>query len=158
MAEQRAYDPPAELVRVTENIARLNPGQKLIYDQILASVLRSDSQGRPQGRHFFVYGPGGTGKLFTWNTLAASCRGGSLIVLCITSSGIASLILTSSWTSYSMFGISVEIYKNLVLTIKKNSLKGELLRKTRLIIWDEVPMQHRFTLEAIDRTLRDFMN
>ena len=43
-------------------------------------------------------------------------------------------------------------------TIKKNSLKGELLRKTRLIIWDEVSMQHRFTLEAIDRTLRDFIN
>ena len=43
-------------------------------------------------------------------------------------------------------------------TIKKNSLKGELLRKTRLIIWDEVPMQHRFAPEAIDRTWRDFMN
>ena len=65
MVEQRAYDPPAELARVTENIVRLNPGQKLVHDQILASVLRSDSQGRSQGRPFFVHGLGGTGKSFT---------------------------------------------------------------------------------------------
>ena len=65
VAEQRAYDPPAKLARATENIARLNPGQKLVHDQILASVLRSDSQGRPQGRPSFVHGPGGTGKSFT---------------------------------------------------------------------------------------------
>ena len=65
VAEQRAYDPHAELARATENITRLNPGQKLVHGQILASVLRSDSQGRPQGRPFFVHGPGGTGKSFT---------------------------------------------------------------------------------------------
>ena len=40
VAEQRAYDPDAELARATQNIARLNPGQKLVHDQILASVLR----------------------------------------------------------------------------------------------------------------------
>ena len=78
-------------------------------------------------------------------------------MLCVTSSGIASLILTS-WTSHSMLGIPIEIYENSVSTIKKNSLKGELLRKTRLVIWEEVPMQHRFASEAIDRTLRDFMD
>ena len=55
-----------------------------------------------------------------------------------------------------MLGISIEIYEDSVSAIK-NSLKGELLRKTRLIR-DEVPMQHRFTPEAIDRTLRDFMD
>ena len=57
-----------------------------------------------------------------------------------------------------MLGIPIEIYENSVLTIKKNSLKGELLRKIRLIIWDEVPIQHSIAPEAIDRILRDFMN
>ena len=88
VVEQRAYDPPAELARITESITKLNPGQKLVYDQILASVLRSDSQGRPQGNPFFVHGPEGTGKSFTWNTLAASCRGRSLTVLCVVFSRI----------------------------------------------------------------------
>ena len=95
-----------------------------------------------------VHGPGGTGK-------SASCRGRSLIALCVASSGIASLILTGDWTSHSILGIPIEICENSVSTMK-NSLKRELLRKTRLIIWDD--MQHRFASEAIDRTLRDFMN
>ena len=62
MAEQRAM---IQLPRATVNITRLNPGQRLVYGQILASVLRTDSQGRPQGRPFFVHGPGGTGKSLT---------------------------------------------------------------------------------------------
>ena len=79
-------------------------------------------------------------------------------MLCVAASGIASLILTGGQTSHSMLGILIEIYKNSVSTIKKNSLNMELLRKTRPIIWDEVSMQYRFAPEAIDRTLRDFMN
>ena len=106
----------------------------MVHDQILASILRTDSQGRPQGRPFFVHGPGETGKSFTWNTLTNFCRGRSLIVLCIASSGIASLIFTGGWTSHSILGIPIEIYENSVSTIKKSSLKGELLRKARLII------------------------
>ena len=79
-------------------------------------------------------------------------------MLCVASSGIASLIPTGGRTSHSMLGIPIKIYENSVSIIKKNFLKGQLLRKTRLIIWDEVPMQHRLAPEAIDRTLRDFMN
>ncbi|XP_028088343.1 uncharacterized protein LOC114288925 [Camellia sinensis] len=37
----------------------------------------------------------------------------------------------------------------------KQSLQAELFRETKLIIWDEVPMQHRHCVEAVDRTLRD---
>jgi len=34
---------------------------------------------------------------------------------------------------------------------------AELVRKADLIIWDEAPMMHRRTFEAVDRTLRDLM-
>jgi hypothetical protein len=34
---------------------------------------------------------------------------------------------------------------------------AKLVRKANLIIWDEAPMMHRRTFEAIDRTLRDLM-
>ncbi|KAI3911021.1 hypothetical protein MKW98_015678 [Papaver atlanticum] len=33
-----------------------------------------------------------------------------------------------------------------------------MLKQVKLIIWDEVPMQHRFCVEAVDRTLRDIGN
>ena len=42
VTEQRAYDPAAKLAKATQNIARLNPGQRLVHNQILALVLRSD--------------------------------------------------------------------------------------------------------------------
>jgi hypothetical protein len=34
---------------------------------------------------------------------------------------------------------------------------AELVRKADMIIWDEAPMMHRRTFEAVDRTLRDLM-
>ena len=35
---------------------------------------------------------------------------------------------------------------------------AELLQETKLIIWDEAPMIHRFGIEALDRTLQDLHN
>jgi len=34
---------------------------------------------------------------------------------------------------------------------------AELVRKADMIIWDEAPMMHRRTFEAVDWTLRDLM-
>jgi len=34
---------------------------------------------------------------------------------------------------------------------------ADLLRQTKLIIWDEAPMSHRYTFECLDRTLKDIM-
>lgn len=47
-----------------ENIAKLNEGQRQAHDTILNAVKSR------QGGLFFVHGPGGTGKSFTWDTLA----------------------------------------------------------------------------------------
>ncbi|KAF7150518.1 hypothetical protein RHSIM_Rhsim02G0093600 [Rhododendron simsii] len=78
-----------------------------------------------KGTTFFLNGGAGTGKTFLYNTVATKCRSLGHVVVSIASSGIASLLL------------------------------AELFRKTRLIIWDEVPMQHRYCVEAVDRTLQD---
>ena len=34
-------------------------------------------------------------------------------------------------------------------------MHAELFKKTKLIIWDEVSMQHKYCVEAVDRTLQD---
>ena len=69
-----------------------------------------------------------------------------------------STILTGGRTSHSMLGIPIALDEASLSFFKKNSERAELLKKTSLIIWDEVPMQHRFAVEAIDRTLRDFLD
>ena len=42
VTEQRAYDSATELARAIQNLTRLSPGQRLVHDQILASVLRRE--------------------------------------------------------------------------------------------------------------------
>jgi len=63
IAEQRNYNPDGQLEMASANIARLNPGQKLVHETILNSTLSRE------GGLFFVNGPGGTGKSFTWTHL-----------------------------------------------------------------------------------------
>lgn len=43
------------------------------------------------------------------------------------------------------------------MLISKQSILGKLLKITKLIVWNEAPMVHRCTFEALDKMLRDFI-
>ena len=45
-----------------------------------------------------------------------------------------------------------------VCNISAQTQRAELIRKSDLIIWDELPTTHRFCVEALDRTLKDLMH
>ncbi|PIA25570.1 hypothetical protein AQUCO_11100024v1 [Aquilegia coerulea] len=77
------------------------------------------------------------------------------IVIMVASSGIASLLLTGGRTTHSTFKIPFEVLDDSVCSVTKQTIHAELFKRAKLIIWDEVPMQHRFCVEAVDRTLRD---
>lgn len=115
----------------------------------------TDSAVQNAGKIFFLNGAAGTGKTFVYNTIAAKCRSLGHIVIAVASSGIASQLLDGGRTAHSTFGIPLDVLENSVCGFSKQSLQAELFRETKLIIWDEVPMQHRFCIEAVDRTLRD---
>ena len=106
---------------------------------------------------FFLYGYGGTGKTFVWNTLSAAIRSKGLIVLNAASSGIASLLLPRGKTAHSTFAIPLKINKDSTCTIKLGTHRAELLLHASLIIWDEAPMMNRYCFEALNRTLQDIM-
>ena len=111
------------------------------------------------GKRFFVNGPGGTGKTFLYRVLCHAARGEAWIVLCVASSGIAALLLIGGRTAHYMFKIPVEgLDEASICKIPKESNRASLLRAARLIIWDEMTMQHRNAPEALDRTLRDIRN
>ena len=42
-----------------------------------------------------------------------------------------------------------------VCNINTQTQRADLVRNADLIIWDELPMTHRFCVEALDRSLRD---
>jgi len=111
-----------------------------------------------KGGVFFLHGYGGTGKTFMWRTLAASIRSQCQIVLTVATSGIASLLLPGGRTAHSKFKIPVPTFENSTCNIEGKSELAQLLKYTKLIIWDEAPMAHRFCFEALDRTLKDILS
>jgi PIF1-like helicase len=64
-------------------------------------------------------------------------------------------LLRGGCTSHSRFKIPLSVHEQSTCAIPKNSDLGHLISHTELIIWDEVPMQHRRCAEAFDQTARD---
>jgi ATP-dependent DNA helicase PIF1 len=137
---------------VENDVPRLNASQKNVFDAICKSAFNNE------GRTFFVYGYGGTGKTFLWTTLLNFIRGQGKIALAVASSGIATLLVPGGRTPHSCFKISLEIKENSMCNVKKNTHLSELIIQTSLIIWDEAPVNHRYCFEALDRTLRDILS
>jgi ATP-dependent DNA helicase PIF1 len=125
--------------------------QRRIYDKIMSRVDRK----RPG--FFFLYGYGGTGKTFIWRALSAALRSRGEIVLTVASSGIAALLIPGGRTAHSRFGLPINIDEYSTCEIGPKDPLAALIRRARLIIWDEAPMMHRHCFEAVDRTLKDIM-
>ena len=106
---------------------------------------------------FFLYGFGGTGKTFMWETLASALRSKQEIVLTVASSGISYLLLLGGRNAHSKFKIPDPTIDNLVCNIHKGSDHAELLKLAKLIIWDEAPMANKHCFEVLDKTLKDIM-
>lgn len=73
------------------------------------------------------------------------------------SSGIAATLLPGGRTAHSRFKIPIMLDDFSSCSIGHDSNIVELIKRTDLIIWDEAPMQHRYSFECLDRSLRDIM-
>jgi hypothetical protein len=152
IAEQANFGNAADLDnRATERRTQFNIEQSNAFSAIVDSVDNAD------GKLFFLHGPAGTGKTFVYNTLCDTIRAQAKIVLCVASSGIAALLLSGGRTAHSRFKVPLDIHEDSVCAIPPTSQLAGLLRKTDLIIWDEVPMQSKLVPDAVDRTLRDLL-
>ncbi|KEP45929.1 putative ATP-dependent DNA helicase PIF1 [Rhizoctonia solani 123E] len=128
---------------------QLTDEQREAFNKVL------DSVNNDWGTTFFLDGPAGTGKTFLYRTLCYTLRAQDKIVLCVASSGLAALLLPGGKTSHSVFKIPIDVKDNSTCNIPKRSHLAALIARTDLIIWDEVPMQDRFCVEAFNRTCTD---
>jgi len=71
--------------------------------------------------------------------------------------GIATLLLDGGRIFYSCFKISLSIHEDSVARLKHNSYMFPVLQQTKVIIWDEVPMQHKYDIDAVDQCLRHLL-
>ena len=66
--------------------------------------------------------------------------------------------LPGGWTAHSLFKLPMDeaLTSSCVCNIisSAQTQRAELIRQSNLIIWDELPMTHRYCVEALDRTLR----
>ncbi|XP_076905527.1 uncharacterized protein LOC143561290 [Bidens hawaiensis] len=130
----------------------LNNQQKTIYEHIMLAVT-SERQVLA-----FIYGHGGTGKTFLWNTIISGLRSEGKVVLAVVASGIASLLLPAGRTAHSRFKIPIDLSDESTCSISKNTHLAQLLIETSLIRWDEAPMNDRRCFESLDRSLKDILN
>jgi hypothetical protein len=131
LMDEQVYDMDMLSTEASEQLSKLNLNQRHMYDAILQSV-HNDS-----GYTFFVYGFGGTGKTFLWNTLLNYVRSKGKIALAVASSGLTSLLLPGGRTPHSRFKIPLDIHEHSVCSIMKNTQLAQLVQETSLIIWDE---------------------
>ncbi|XP_063936175.1 uncharacterized protein LOC108225973 [Daucus carota subsp. sativus] len=152
IAEETNYDVEEMSALHDSNFAKLNVEQREIYDSVIGKAENNI------GGAFFVYGSGGCGKTFLWQTICAKLRSQRKIVLPVASSGIAAVLLPGGRTAHSRFHIPLKLDNCSTAGINHGSDLAELIRQTSLIIWDEAPMQHRHAFECVDRSLRDIMS
>jgi hypothetical protein len=148
---QRDYDVDDLAARVTHNVQLFNVQQQQVYDAAMDSINHS------RGQLLFIQSAGGCGKTFVCNTIAAAVRAQGKIALCVASSGIAALLLEGGRTAHSTFRIPIQLDEASTCSIARGSETHQVLEQTAVIIWDEVPMQHKHAIDAVDRTLRDLL-
>lgn len=80
------------------------------------------------------------------------------ICLTVATSGVASLLFPGGRAAHSKFKIHVPTFQNSTCKINYTDDVAELLRQTKLIIWDEASMVHKHAFEALDISLKDVMS
>lgn len=100
---------------VQSNIVKLNPQQKIVYDQIMQAV--SDNN----AGFYFLDAPGGTGKTFVISLILAAIRSEQKIALALASSGIAATLLEGGRTAHSALKLplNVQVIENPTCNFKE---------------------------------------
>ncbi|GJY78715.1 DNA helicase [Tanacetum coccineum] len=132
--------------------AKKSTGRHMSYLEFPSEFVWYSDRKRKAGHH------GKTASLPLDKTIISSLRSQGKIVLAVTSSSIASLLLPSGRTTHSRFKLPLKLTKESLCKITKNIQLGKLLADTDLIVWDKAPMIDRRCFEALDRTLRDIVS
>eukprot|EP00111_Clytia_hemisphaerica_P007544 TCONS_00021908-protein len=130
----------------------LNNDQTIVADVVLEALSNNDHNST---KLFFLDGPGGTGKTFTYNYIIKEARARSFSVATSSWTGIAATLLDGGKTCHSLFKLPVPINDGSTCNVKPNSTHAAFLRDQDIFIFDESSMIPKYALEAVDIMLRD---
>ena len=107
----------------------------------------------------YIDARGGSGKTFLLNIGLYYIRTLDLdaIALAVAFTGIAAQLLQGGRTFNSRFKFPLKPNETQSCNISKSTGLAKLIKKARIIVWDEAPMSNKILLEGLDRTLKDIM-
>ena len=145
------YDREELQAYVQQNETLLTPDQEAAYADIIRRLATN------VGGIVFLDAPGGTGKTFAINLILAYVRGQGDIAIAVASSGIAATLLKGGRTAHSTFKLPLNLRneEHPTCNINAHDAQAELLRRCKLIVWDEATMANKNGLRALDNTLRE---
>jgi hypothetical protein len=150
ISQQMNYDSNSEANAAQLLVSTLNEDLRHAFETIWGSIVRKE------GKIFFIDGFGSCGKTYLYQAICHTVRAENLIILCVASTGLACLLLPGGQTAHSMFKIPIDTLTGTsTCSISKESHRGDLLRMTDAVIYDECLMTHRHCFEALDRTFQD---
>ena len=88
-------------------------------------------------------------------TLNCSLKGKDTLYLSV---GLAAQNLEGGRTAHSRFKIPIPVMEDSTCSIRAQSALAKLIKKSDLIIWDEIFSCDRKNLECLERTFRDLMD
>ncbi|KNZ80584.1 hypothetical protein J132_04826 [Termitomyces sp. J132] len=76
---------------------------------------------------------------------------------CLCHLGIAALLLESGRTAHSGLKIPIHALDTSISNIKRGTQLSQLLLQTKVVICNEVPMQHKNAIDSVDQRFRDIL-
>lgn len=149
------YDRAQQTAAYEEKAALISqhPSQAAVLSAVQAAV-RADL-----GGVFFISAYAGCGKTFLEQALLHWVRSDGHIALAVASTGIAALLLEGGNTLHAKLKAPLSPYTaDSRLNISYQSAEGCMLRRAKLLIWDESVMHSQQLAHAVDMSLRDLRN
>ena len=146
-------DVELEYNEAQSRISTLNDFQLNAFRKIMYGVDESRNQ-----KLFYLNGPGGSGKTYLYNTLISFIKSRGQTVLACATTGIAATLIKGGQTVHRGFKLPVPITETSVSKIRQASKEADDIKKSVLIIIDEITMFPKEGLRCIDMLLRDLMN
>nr|XP_047144730.1 ATP-dependent DNA helicase PIF2-like [Hydra vulgaris] len=136
----------------------LNDNQRNVADAILAALSVEPTNENKHSRLFFMDGPAGCGKKFTYNYLISETQSRHIRTATAAWTGIAATLLKNGCTMHGLFKLPVPILETSTCNVTPNSIHGRFLRQISLYLLDEASMIPKYALSAIDKLLQDICN
>jgi ATP-dependent exoDNAse (exonuclease V) alpha subunit len=106
-----------------------------------------------EGHSVFLTGPAGSGKTYVLNNFIRQVkRMGRSVAVTATTGLAASHLGGSTIHSWSGLGVANELPPNFVANLSKS--RAEIMRKTDVLVIDEISMLHDFRLDMVDQAAR----